>query len=85
MRALGNGSQPLTGGFFVRLFWKRGAIGPGVLNDPFFSGGLSMGDPKIAIVAYCLAVGFILVVAFQPSKTMTAASVPAVTPVANLK
>jgi hypothetical protein len=44
-----------------------------------------MGDPKIAIVAYCLAVGFILVVAFQPSKTMTAASVPAVTPVANLK
>jgi hypothetical protein len=62
------------------------AIGPGVLNDPFFRGGLSMGNPKIAIVAYCLAVGFILVVAFHSSsKMLIAASAPAVTPVADLK
>ena len=45
-----------------------------------------MGNPKIAIVAYCLAVGFILVVAFHsPSKTLVTASVPTVTPVADLK
>ncbi len=45
-----------------------------------------MGNPKIAIVAYCLAVGFILVVAFHsPSKTLITASVPVVTPVADLK
>jgi hypothetical protein len=42
-----------------------------------------MGNPKIAIVAYCLAVGFILTVAFHsPSKMMFAtASAPVVTPV----
>jgi hypothetical protein len=62
------------------------AIGPGVLNDPFFRGGLTMGNPKITIVAYCLAVGFIFVVAFHSSsKTLTADSVPAVTPVADVK
>jgi hypothetical protein len=62
------------------------AIGPRVLNDPFFSGGLSMGNPKIAIVAYCIAIGFILAVAFHSSsKTLIADSVPAVTPVANWK
>jgi len=45
-----------------------------------------MGNPKIAIVACCLAVGFILVVVFHsPSKTLITASVPAVTPVADLK
>jgi hypothetical protein len=45
-----------------------------------------MGNPKIAMVAYCLAVGFILVVAFHSSsKTLVTASVPAVTPVADLK
>ena len=45
-----------------------------------------MGNPKIAIVAYCLAVGFILVVAFHsPSKPLITASVPAVAPVADLK
>jgi hypothetical protein len=45
-----------------------------------------MGKPKIAIVAYCLAVGFILVVAFHSSsKTLVTASVTAVTPVADLK
>jgi hypothetical protein len=39
-----------------------------------------MGNPKIAVVAYCLAVGFILVVAFHSSsKTLVTASVPAVT------
>jgi hypothetical protein len=39
------------------------AKGPGVLNDPVFRGGLSMGNPKIALLAYGLAIGFILVVA----------------------
>jgi hypothetical protein len=35
-----------------------------------------MGNPKIAILAYCLAAGFILVVAFySPSNTQIAASV----------
>jgi len=38
-----------------------------------------MGNPKIAIVVYCLAVGFILAVAFHsPSKTQVAASVASV-------
>jgi hypothetical protein len=42
-----------------------------------------MSTPKIAIIAYCLAVGFILAVAFHsPSKMMfVTASAPAVTPV----
>jgi hypothetical protein len=45
----------------------------------------SMGA-KIAIVAYCLAVGFILAVAFHlPSKQMVAASEPVLTPVVDLK
>ena len=45
-----------------------------------------MGSPKIAIVAYCLAIGFILAVAFHSSsKTLTADSAPAVTPVADVK
>jgi hypothetical protein len=52
----------------------------------FFPGDLSMGNPKISIVAYCLAVGFILVIAFHsPSKTLITASAPAVAPVADLK
>jgi hypothetical protein len=55
------------------------AIGPGVLNDPFFGRGRSMSNPKIAIVAYCLAIGFILAVAFHsPSNTLITASVTAV-------
>ncbi len=34
-----------------------------------------MSNPKIAIVSYCLALGFILAVAFySPSKPMVAAS-----------
>jgi hypothetical protein len=38
-----------------------------------------MGNPKIAILAYCPAVGFILAVAFHTSsKTLITASVPAV-------
>jgi hypothetical protein len=42
----------------------------------------SMGNPKIAIVAYCLAIGFILAVAFHsPSKMFVTASAPIVTPV----
>jgi hypothetical protein len=45
-----------------------------------------MGNPKIAIVAYCLAIGFILAVALSsPSKTQITASVPTVTPVSDLK
>jgi hypothetical protein len=40
-----------------------------------------MGNPKIAIVTYCLAVGFILAVAFHsPSKMLITASAPVVTP-----
>jgi hypothetical protein len=42
----------------------------------------SMGNLKIAIVAYCLAVGFILAVAFHlPSKTLVTASAPVAAPV----
>jgi hypothetical protein len=42
-----------------------------------------MGNPKITIFAYCLAIGFILAVAFHSSsKGLITASVPAV---ANLK
>jgi hypothetical protein len=44
-----------------------------------------MGNPKIAIVAYCLAMGFILAVAYLPSKQMVAASEPVLTPVVDLK
>ena len=45
-----------------------------------------MGNPKVAIVAYCLAVGFILAVAFySPSRQMVAASEPVLTPVVDLK
>jgi hypothetical protein len=41
-----------------------------------------MGDPRVAIVAYCVAVGFILFVAFHSSsKTLIASSVPTVTAV----
>jgi hypothetical protein len=63
------------------------ATGPEVLNDPFFPGGLTMGNPKITIVAYCVAAGFILAVAFHSSsKTqITASSMPAVTPISDIK
>jgi len=45
-----------------------------------------MGNPKIAIVAYCLAVGFILAVALNSqSKTQITASMAAVTPISDLK
>jgi hypothetical protein len=45
-----------------------------------------MGNPKIALVAYCLAVGFILAVAFHsPSKQMVAASEPVLTPAVDLQ
>jgi hypothetical protein len=40
-----------------------------------------MSNPKIAIVAYFLAVGFILAVAFNsPSKLLITANAPVVTP-----
>jgi hypothetical protein len=40
-----------------------------------------MDNPKVAIVAYCVAISFILFVAFHSSsKTSVASSVPAVTP-----
>jgi hypothetical protein len=45
-----------------------------------------MSNPKIAIDAYCLAVGFIFAVSFYtPSKQMVAASEPALTPVVDMK
>ena len=41
---------------------------------------------KLAMVPYCLAVGFILAVAiYSPSKQMVAASEPVLTPVVELK
>jgi len=41
---------------------------------------------KFSIVAYCVAIGFILAVAFHSSsKTLITASVPAPMPVADLK
>ena len=71
-------------GKFRHLGGKRLALRPGLRNDPIFRGGLSMGNPKVAIVAYCLAVGFILVVAFHSSsKTLITADVPAVTTIAD--
>jgi hypothetical protein len=43
-----------------------------------------MGNPKIALVAYSLAVGFILAVAFHSTpKQIVAASEPILTPVAD--
>jgi hypothetical protein len=45
-----------------------------------------MSNPKFALVAYCIAVGFILVVAFHsPSKQIIAASGPILMPVVDLK
>jgi hypothetical protein len=45
-----------------------------------------MANLKIAIIAYCLAVGFILAVAFySSSKQMVAASEPVLKPVVELK
>jgi hypothetical protein len=41
-----------------------------------------MGNSRIAIVAYCLAVGFILAVALHlPSKMLVTVSVPVAAPV----
>jgi hypothetical protein len=45
-----------------------------------------MSNPKFALLAYCIAVGFILAVAFHsPSKQIVAASEPDLTPVVDLK
>jgi hypothetical protein len=45
-----------------------------------------MGNPKMAVLAYCLAVGFILVVAFySPSKTLIEASAQVAAPIADPK
>jgi hypothetical protein len=45
-----------------------------------------MSNPKVALLAYCIAVVFILVVAFHsPSKQMIAAGEPVLTPVVDLK
>ena len=45
-----------------------------------------MGNPKIAIVTYLLAVGFIFAVAFHsPSKQTVATAEPVLTPVVDLK
>jgi hypothetical protein len=44
----------------------------------------AMGNPKIALAAYCLAVGFTLAVAFHPPSTqMVAASEAILTPAAD--
>ena len=41
-----------------------------------------MGNPKIAIVAYCLAIGFILAIAFHShSKMLITAGAPVAAPV----
>jgi hypothetical protein len=46
-----------------------------VANDLFLGRPL-MRNPKVAILAYCLAIGFILAVAFHsPSNTLITASV----------
>jgi hypothetical protein len=43
-------------------------------------------SPKLALVAYFIAVGFILAVAFHsPSKQMVVASEPVLTPVVDVK
>jgi hypothetical protein len=48
--------------------------------------GSTMSNSKITLLAYGLAVGFILAVAFHlPSKQMVAANEPVLTPVVNLK
>ena len=45
-----------------------------------------MGNPKIALVTYCLAVGFILAVAFHsPAKQTVAANEPGLTPAVDMK
>jgi hypothetical protein len=45
-----------------------------------------MSSPKLALVAYFIAVGFILAVAFHsPSKQIVATSEPVLTPVVDLK
>src|ERR1035437_5722285 len=79
--------EPTSTGYPASLgTWggKRLALRPGLRNDPIFRGGLSMGNPKVAIVAYFLAFVFILVAAFHSSpKPLITASAPAVTPVAD--
>jgi hypothetical protein len=45
-----------------------------------------MSSPKFALVAYLVAIGFILAIAFHsPSKQIVAASEPVLTPVVDLK
>jgi hypothetical protein len=45
-----------------------------------------MGSPKIATLVYCLAAGFILVVALYSSpRGVITAGMPAVTPISDLK
>jgi hypothetical protein len=56
------------------------------LDGGRFWGGITMSNSKIALLAYGLAVGFILTVAFHlSSKQMVAASEPVLTPVVDLK
>ena len=43
-----------------------------------------MSNPKIAMVAHCLAVGFILAIAFRtPTKTLVGAAAQVVAPIAS--
>jgi hypothetical protein len=56
------------------------------LDGGQFREGSTMRNSKITMLAYALAVGFILAVAFHsPSKQMVAASEPVLTPVVDLK
>jgi hypothetical protein len=56
------------------------------LDGVRFWEGSTMSNSKITLLAYGLAVGFILAVAFHlPSKQMVAASEPVLTPVVDLK
>jgi hypothetical protein len=56
------------------------AIDPSVRNDLFFLRSV-MSNPKFALVAYCVAVGFILAVVFHtPTKTLVAASAEVAAP-----
>jgi hypothetical protein len=64
----------------MRILCKRICHRSGTAELSMFSGRSIMGNPKIASVAYGLAVGFILIVAFYSSPgSQVTPSVPAAT------
>jgi hypothetical protein len=75
----------------LKIYPLRGALARLPLLSTVASSSMpredrSMGNSKIAIVAYCLAVGFILAVALHsPSKTLATADIVAARPVALIK